>query len=84
MVRHERRWLLGVTTPSSMFTISLTEGNAFGTGAIKSQLASSAVRPGSIVILHDGGGDRTATIKALPTIIKGVRNKGPRLIGIDG
>jgi hypothetical protein len=23
-VRHERRWLLGVTTPSSMFTISLT------------------------------------------------------------
>jgi len=27
-----------------------------------------AVRPGSIVILHDGGGDRTATIKALPLI----------------
>ena len=43
-----------------------------------------AVRPGSIVILHDGGGDRTATINALPTIIKGIRHKSLRLIRIDG
>jgi peptidoglycan/xylan/chitin deacetylase (PgdA/CDA1 family) len=35
----------------------------------------NAVRPGSIVILHDGGGDRTATIHALPRIIKGIRHK---------
>ncbi len=44
----------------------------------------NAIRPGSIVILHDGGGDRTATINALSTIIKGIRRKGLRLIGIDG
>jgi peptidoglycan/xylan/chitin deacetylase (PgdA/CDA1 family) len=41
-----------------------------------------AVRPGSIVILHDGGGDRTATIHALPMIIKGIRRKGLRLAAI--
>ena len=41
-----------------------------------------AVRPGSIVILHDGGGDRTATIAALPGIIKGIRHKGLRLVAI--
>ena len=41
-----------------------------------------AVRPGSIVILHDGGGDRTATIHALPMIIKGIKRKGLRLTAI--
>jgi peptidoglycan/xylan/chitin deacetylase (PgdA/CDA1 family) len=40
----------------------------------------AAVRPGSIVILHDGGGDRTATIRALPAIIKGIRKRGLRLV----
>jgi len=39
----------------------------------------SAVRPGSIVILHDGGGDRSATLNALPAIIKGIRRRGLRL-----
>ncbi len=42
----------------------------------------AAVRPGSIVILHDGGGDRTATIRALPAIIKGIRKRGLRLVAL--
>jgi len=37
------------------------------------------VRPGSIIELHDGGGDRSATIKALPAIIRGIRAKGLQL-----
>jgi peptidoglycan/xylan/chitin deacetylase (PgdA/CDA1 family) len=41
-----------------------------------------AVHPGSIVILHDGGGDRTATIRALPIIVRGIRQKGLRLVAI--
>ena len=41
-----------------------------------------AVRPGSIVILHDGGGDRSATVAALPAIIKGIRHRGLRLVAI--
>jgi peptidoglycan/xylan/chitin deacetylase (PgdA/CDA1 family) len=43
-----------------------------------------AVRPGSIVILHDGGGDRSATIKALPMIVKGIRKRGLRLVVLSG
>jgi peptidoglycan/xylan/chitin deacetylase (PgdA/CDA1 family) len=39
-----------------------------------------AVRPGSIVILHDGGGNRSATIAALPGIIRGIRHKHLRLV----
>lgn len=40
----------------------------------------SAVRPGSIVLLHDGGGDQSATVAALPGIIKGIRRKHLRLV----
>lgn len=35
-----------------------------------------AVGPGSIILLHDGGGNRTPTIKALPRIIRGLRKMG--------
>jgi peptidoglycan/xylan/chitin deacetylase (PgdA/CDA1 family) len=41
-----------------------------------------AVRPGSVVLLHDGGGDRSATIRALPKIIRGIRAMGLRLVAI--
>jgi peptidoglycan-N-acetylglucosamine deacetylase len=43
----------------------------------------SNVRPGSIVIMHDGGGDRTATIRALPRIIRGVRRMGLQLVNVE-
>jgi peptidoglycan/xylan/chitin deacetylase (PgdA/CDA1 family) len=42
----------------------------------------SAVRPGSIVVLHDGGGDRSATVEALPAIIDGIRARGFDLVAI--
>jgi peptidoglycan-N-acetylglucosamine deacetylase len=32
--------------------------------------------PGAIVLLHDGGGDRSATVAALPRIIAGLRDRG--------
>lgn len=41
-----------------------------------------AVEPGSIVLMHDGGGDRSATIRALPKIIRGIRRMGLRLVAI--
>lgn len=36
----------------------------------------SQVRPGSIILMHDGGGDAATTIAALPEVIKGIRKKG--------
>lgn len=35
-----------------------------------------AVRPGAVILLHDGGGDRSATIAALPGIIRKLRARG--------
>lgn len=34
------------------------------------------VHAGSIVIMHDGGGNQSATVKALPKIIKGIQRMG--------
>ncbi len=42
----------------------------------------SNVRPGSIVDLHDGGGDQRATVRALPRIIRGIRRMGLELVAI--
>jgi peptidoglycan/xylan/chitin deacetylase (PgdA/CDA1 family) len=40
------------------------------------------VHRGSIVLMHDGGGDQSATIGALPLIIKGIRKMGLTLAAI--
>jgi peptidoglycan/xylan/chitin deacetylase (PgdA/CDA1 family) len=56
-------------------------------GASASAIADavlSHVQPGSIVLLHDGGGNRRATVEALPTIIRGIRDMGLRLVSIEG
>lgn len=41
-----------------------------------------AVRSGSIILMHDGGGDQSATIRALPKIIRGIRKMGLHLVEI--
>ena len=46
------------------------------------QRVLSHVQAGSIVLLHDGGGDAAHTIKALPAIIKGIRKMGLELVAI--
>ncbi len=38
---------------------------------------------GSIILLHDGGGDRSATIKALPLIIDGLRQRGFQIVPVE-
>jgi peptidoglycan/xylan/chitin deacetylase (PgdA/CDA1 family) len=39
-----------------------------------------AIHPGAIVLLHDGGGDRSATVEALPMIIESLRNRGYQFV----
>jgi peptidoglycan-N-acetylglucosamine deacetylase len=54
-------------------------------GATARQIARNvlgAVRPGSIIELHDGGGNRNATVAALPAIVKAIRHRGLRLVAL--
>ncbi len=48
-----------------------------GTGAIYADVVGH-VRPGSIVVMHDGGGPRGETLAALPRIIDTLRGRGYR------
>ncbi len=40
----------------------------------------SKVQPGSIVLMHDGGGDRSETVKALPQIISALKRQGYQFV----
>jgi peptidoglycan/xylan/chitin deacetylase (PgdA/CDA1 family) len=44
--------------------------------------AVSGAQPGSIILMHDGGGDRSQTVAALPRIIRALRSKGYRLVTV--
>ena len=37
---------------------------------------------GNIILLHDGGGDRRETVRALPMIIEGIRAKGLQIVSV--
>ena len=52
-----------------------------GSGAVYSRVVG-AVNPGSIVVLHDGGGTRADTLAALPQIIETLRGRGYRLVTV--
>jgi peptidoglycan/xylan/chitin deacetylase (PgdA/CDA1 family) len=53
-----------------------------GTEVITERVLSRA-RPGSIVLLHDGGGDRSQTVAALPRIVDGLQARGLSPVSID-
>jgi peptidoglycan/xylan/chitin deacetylase (PgdA/CDA1 family) len=52
-----------------------------GVRAIVSNVLTRA-RAGSIVIMHDGGGERSQTIAALPQIINGLRQRHLSLVTV--
>jgi peptidoglycan/xylan/chitin deacetylase (PgdA/CDA1 family) len=39
-------------------------------------------KPGAIVLMHDGGGNRERTVKALPEIITGLKKQGYRFVTV--
>ncbi|MFN8052011.1 MAG: polysaccharide deacetylase family protein [Acidimicrobiales bacterium] len=46
-----------------------------GAGVIASRVLA-ATRPGGVVLMHDGGGNRSQTVAALPLVIQGLLNRG--------
>jgi peptidoglycan/xylan/chitin deacetylase (PgdA/CDA1 family) len=43
----------------------------------------SAAQPGSIILMHDGGGNRSGTLVALPRIIDALRSRGYRFATVS-
>lgn len=40
------------------------------------------VKPGGIILMHDGGGDRSRTVQALPKIIEGLNQRGYNFVTV--
>jgi cellulose synthase/poly-beta-1,6-N-acetylglucosamine synthase-like glycosyltransferase/peptidoglycan/xylan/chitin deacetylase (PgdA/CDA1 family)/spore germination protein YaaH len=56
------------------------------TDSVFQQIADMESRPwtrGSIILMHDGGGERSATVAALPVLIRSLREHGYRIVSIS-
>ncbi|MGB8815022.1 MAG: polysaccharide deacetylase family protein, partial [Paracoccaceae bacterium] len=49
---------------------------------VAAALAQLAPSGGNVIVLHDAGGDRSATVAALPTLITALREKGYRFVSL--
>jgi peptidoglycan-N-acetylglucosamine deacetylase len=43
----------------------------------------AATRPGSVLLMHDGGGDRSQTVAALPAVLAGLLDRGYRPVPVN-
>jgi peptidoglycan/xylan/chitin deacetylase (PgdA/CDA1 family) len=72
----------------TLWSVDTRDWTRPGTAAII-RGAESGVRPGAIILMHDGGGDRSETVAALPSIIKALRRRHysfvtvPQLLRVD-
>ncbi len=70
---------LGLAT--IMWEVDPSDYTLPGSSAIVQRVLGQ-VRPGSIVLSHDGGGPRGQTLAAYPTIIRALRSRGYRLVTV--
>jgi peptidoglycan/xylan/chitin deacetylase (PgdA/CDA1 family) len=71
---------LGMTTV--LWNVDPRDWSTPGSSAIYSRVVSAA-RPGAIVVMHDGGGNRSQTVAALPRIIKTLHGRGYHLVTVS-
>ncbi|MCE7884605.1 MAG: polysaccharide deacetylase family protein [Actinobacteria bacterium ATB1] len=69
---------LGLST--IMWQVDTNDWRKPGAGRIATTAGGAA--GGQIVLMHDGGGDRSQTVAALPGIIESIRSRGLRIVPI--
>jgi peptidoglycan-N-acetylglucosamine deacetylase len=62
-----------------LWTVDTNDYRRPGVKAIV-KAALAGARPGAIILLHDAGGNRAQTVKALPLIIAGLNRRHYRLV----
>jgi peptidoglycan/xylan/chitin deacetylase (PgdA/CDA1 family) len=65
-----------------LWTIDTEDYRQPGAGAIVRGVLER-VRPGAIVLMHDAGGPRDQTVKALPKLIRALRRRHYRLVTVS-
>ncbi len=64
-----------------LWTVDTSDYERPGVGRIVYSAISGA-RPGAIILFHDGGGDRSQTLAALPRIIERLHQRGYHLVTV--
>ncbi|HMS61038.1 MAG TPA: polysaccharide deacetylase family protein [Solirubrobacteraceae bacterium] len=64
-----------------LWTIDSNDYKAADPKAMADAVLAEA-RPGAIILLHDGGGDRTVTSRALPLIVRGLRERKFKMVTV--
>jgi peptidoglycan/xylan/chitin deacetylase (PgdA/CDA1 family) len=72
----------GLGLRTALWSVDPLDWSDPGTAAIEERVLSR-VRPGRVVLLHDGGGWRGETVAALPDIIETLRARGYRFVTLD-
>ena len=68
---------------SALWTVDPQDWRDNAQASAISRAVVAAAKPGSVILLHDGGGDQTETIKALPWIIDGLRERGYQFVTLE-
>lgn len=71
---------LGMTT--TLWDVDPQDWTTPGSSAIYQRVVAN-VRPGSIVVMHDGGGNRSQTVGALSPIVQNLQGRGYRLVTVS-
>jgi peptidoglycan-N-acetylglucosamine deacetylase len=69
------RWLGERGTPIVLWDVDPSDWARPGAAVIAGRVLMQA-RPGTIILMHDGGGDRSQTVAALPLVIEGLLDRG--------
>lgn len=79
---HVEELAAGLGLRTALWSVDPRDWARPGVGAIVWTVLTYAHR-GSVVLLHDGGGDRSETIAALPIILRTLKARGYRLVTLD-
>ncbi|WP_433089490.1 polysaccharide deacetylase family protein [Dactylosporangium sp. CA-052675] len=76
-------WLAAQGSVVTLWDVESGDWACPGADAIARRTLDKATA-GSIVLLHDGGGDRSQTVQALPAIVESLLSDGYDLVTVDG
>jgi len=76
------RWLGERGSPIALWDVDPSDWARPGAAVIAGRVLTQA-RPGTIILMHDGGGDRSQTVAALPLVIEGLLDRGFRFTRAD-
>lgn len=65
-----------------LWTVDPNDWKRPGAGKIARRVLDH-VRPGSVILMHDGGGDRSQTVVALGLVIKGLKARGYSMVTLS-